>query len=230
MSPAPRLILFDLDDTLCDYASARSIRLRTAFLLGLDAVDAPAVDLDDLIAQSLAIHPHGTEHFTELFTKNGIEDARAAAVAGEWYRANRFHSLELFADAVETLEAVRRLQPERTIGMITNGPTEVQRSKIGLLDLERRVDFLVISEEFGASKPDPTIFAEALRLGNATAREAVFIGDSPEHDIAGAKAAGIRSVWVNRTGRPWTADGLSPDAIAHDLHDVRTLLGIDESW
>jgi putative hydrolase of the HAD superfamily len=217
--------LFDLDDTLCDYASARIVRLRTAFSLALDSTEpAQALDLDDLIAQSLAIHPHGTEHFPDLFRRNGIDAEGAAEIASEWYRANRFHSLALFSDAVETLDAVRRLRPARTIGMITNGPTEVQRAKIELLDVERHVDFLLISEEFGAWKPDPSIFVEALRLGRASADEAVFIGDSPEHDIAGAQAAGIRSIWMNRTGRKWPAEVPRPDYEARDLGEVRALL------
>jgi FMN hydrolase / 5-amino-6-(5-phospho-D-ribitylamino)uracil phosphatase len=225
ISPPPRLIIFDLDDTLCDYASARIVRLRTAFSLALDATQsAQALDLDDLIAQSLAIHPHGTEHFPDLFRRNGIDAEGAAEIASEWYRTNRFHSLALFADAVETLDAVRRLRPARTIGMITNGPTEVQRAKIELLDVERHVDFLLISEEFGAWKPDPSIFVEALRLGNASADETIFIGDSPEHDIAGAQAAAIRSIWMNRTGRNWPAEVSPPDYEARDLSEVRALL------
>ena len=220
--------MFDLDDTLCDYASARVVRLRTAFSLALNSTEsARGIDLDELIAQSLAMHPHGTDHFRELFAQHGIDDEEVAETAGEWYRTNRFHSLSLFADTVETLEAVRRLQPPRTIGMITNGPAEVQRAKIDLLDIERHVDFLLISEEFGAWKPDPSIFEEALRLGNADPSGAIFIGDSPEHDIAGAQAAGIRSVWINPTGRAWTDGVALPDYVARDLGEVRVLLGAD---
>jgi HAD superfamily hydrolase (TIGR01509 family) len=226
ISPPPRLILFDLDDTLCDYASARNVRLRTAFSLALESMgSAHCIDLDDLIAQSLAIHPHGTDHFADLFRAHGIEDERAAEIAVAWYRENRFHSLTLFADAVETLEAARRLKPDRTTGLITNGPTEVQRAKIELLELEPHVDFLLISEEFGAWKPDPSIFVEALRLGGAKPQEAVFIGDSPEHDIAGARAAGIRTIWMNPTGRSWPGDEPPPDYEARDLGEVRALLG-----
>jgi HAD superfamily hydrolase (TIGR01549 family) len=225
ISPPPRLILFDLDDTLCDYASARIVRLRTAFSLALDSTEsAQALDLDDLIAQSLEIHPHGTDHFADLFRRNGIDAEGAAEIASDWYRTNRFHSLTLFADAVETLKAVRDLRPPRTIGLITNGPTEVQRAKIDLFDIEQLVDFVLISEEFGASKPDPSIFVEALRLGNAKPDEAVFIGDSPEHDIAGAQAAAIRSIWMNRTGREWPAELAPPDFEARDLTEVRALL------
>lgn len=228
--PAPRLILFDLDDTLCDYASARLVRLRKAFSVAFQSVNPPpTIDLEDLIAQSLAIHPHVTDHFVELLLRYGIKDPSVAETASTWYREHRFHSLALFADAVETLAAVRRLPTTKAIGMITNGPTEVQRAKIEMFDLMAMVDFILISEEFGAGKPDPAIFVEALRLGGALQHESIFIGDSPEYDIAGAKATGIRSIWVNRTGKPWAVELPPPDYEARDLEEVRALLGAGDT-
>lgn len=208
----PRLILLDLDDTLCDYATARSLRLRMAFTPALALAPAGrAPDLDRLIAESLAMHPHGTDHFAALFARHGIADPAVARNAADWYRTNRFHGLALFPDARETLAALRRERSDRRIGLVTNGPAEIQRAKIALLDLDPLVDFAVVSGEYGVWKPEPAIFAEALRLGEATPAEAVFVGDSPEHDMAGARAAGIRAVWMNRTGRAWPPDLPLPD-------------------
>jgi HAD superfamily hydrolase (TIGR01549 family) len=193
-------LLLDLDDTLCDYTSARDLRLRTAFLLNGDGrpVARPEIDLDEMIAASLSLHPHGAEHFPELFADFGL-DSRAAARAQEWYRANRFHGLRLFDDVWPVLSTLKskpaaKQADGRSIGLITNGPTEVQRQKVDLLGIGDLVDFVVISEEFGVAKPDPAIFAEALRLATATADRALFVGDSPEFDIAGARASGIAPV------------------------------------
>src|SRR5919109_3159761 len=107
ITPPPRLILFDLDDTLCDYARARALRLRLAFSLDLLEVGADGGpkaerDLDHMIADSLAMHPHGCEHFPELFRRPGIADPAIAESASNWYRANRYHGLALFADAATT--------------------------------------------------------------------------------------------------------------------------------
>ena len=234
ITPPPRLILFDLDDTLCDYARARALRLRLAFSLDLDGGEAvPGRDLDRIIADSLAMHPHGADHFPELFRRHGIAEPAVAEAAMSWYRANRFHGLELFADAVETIAALRRVRlpgqgvVERRIGVVTNGPADVQRAKIELLGIMALADFVVVSEEFGAWKPDPRIFAEALRLGEANAAEAVFVGDSVEHDMAGARAAGIRSIWVNRTGRPWPVAEPAPDYEVSTLGALLPLLGAE---
>ena len=239
ISPSPKLVLFDLDDTLCDYAGARSLRLRRAFSLDLDpegsAVPPPGRadrDLERMIEDSLALHPHGADHFPILFRRHGIVAEGAAEAAMRWYRENRFLGLRLFDDAVSTLAAVRLTGPgarARRIGLVTNGPAEVQRAKLELLGVAPLVDFAIVSEEFGAWKPDPTIFQEALRLGDASTDEAIFVGDSAEYDMAGARAAGIHSVWVNRSGRPWSPEAPSPDYEIPYLISLLPLLGADRS-
>jgi putative hydrolase of the HAD superfamily len=66
--------------------------------------------------------------------------------------------------------------------------------------LRALVDVVVISAELGAAKPDPAIFRAALERLGATARDAIHVGDSVEHDVAGARAAGVEPVLVARNG------------------------------
>jgi putative hydrolase of the HAD superfamily len=66
--------------------------------------------------------------------------------------------------------------------------------------LRALVDVVVISAELGAAKPDPAIFRAALDRLGATATEAIHVGDSVEHDVAGARAAGLEAVLVARNG------------------------------
>ncbi len=221
----PDLVLLDLDDTLCDYASARSLRLRLAFDRALGYLPKrPEIDLDQLVAESIAIHPHGIDHFHELLARYDAATPEGVASAQQWYRTNRFHGLKLFEDAVETLLALRSASPARRIGMITNGPTETQHAKIDLLGIRAHFDFIIVSEEFGVPKPEAAIFEEALRLGRAEPDRSVFIGDSPEHDIAGAHNAGIRSVWMNRSGRRWAGPIREPAFSVDSLTAVAPLL------
>ena len=218
------LVLFDVDDTLCDYAGARASRLRRAFAGALAAgrpAGGPAVDLDALVAESIAIHPHGTDHFGDLLSRYGVQNPDAIAGARQWYQTNRFLGLALFHDAVEVLRLARACG--RGVGLITNGPAEVQRAKLELLGLLDHVDFALISGELGIAKPDPAIFREGLRQAGVDAGDAIFVGDSPEFDIAGARAAGIRSVWVNRTGAAWNHPGDPPDHEVTDLTSLRAL-------
>jgi FMN hydrolase / 5-amino-6-(5-phospho-D-ribitylamino)uracil phosphatase len=234
LEPRPKAVLFDLDDTLCDYAAARESRLRRAFTLSHDGsvLSREAIDLDRMIAESIQMHPHGADHFPELFARFGIADAREARAAANWYRENRFHGLRLFPGVDEVFSMVReslsRDDPKaaRPIGIVTNGPTEVQRAKLELLGINRLVDFVLVSEEFGVAKPDPAIFREALRLAGVGPDEALFVGDSVEFDMAGARAAGIPTVWVNRHQRPWTEPGPPPTRQIRTLADLPQLLGI----
>ena len=112
------------------------------------------------------------------------------------------------------------------IGIVTNGPTEVQHAKLELLGIDRLVDFVLVSEEFGVAKPEPAIFCEALRLAGVQPEEAIFVGDSVEFDMAGAQAAGIPTIWLNRQKLPWTALGPPPTREIWFLSDLPQLLGI----
>jgi HAD superfamily hydrolase (TIGR01549 family) len=235
LDPRPKAVLFDLDDTLCDYAAAREARLRRAFTLSSErgSQSREAIDLDRMIAESIQIHPHGADHFEELFARFGLTDAGEARAAADWYRKNRFHSLRLFR-GVETVfskarDAVSHNEPvaARPIGIVTNGPTEVQHAKLELLGIDHLVDFVLVSEEFGVAKPDPEIFREALRLAGVRPEEAIFVGDSVEFDMVGAQAAGIPAVWVNRQQRPWTDPGPPPIRQIHSLADLPQLLGTE---
>jgi putative hydrolase of the HAD superfamily len=62
------------------------------------------------------------------------------------------------------------------------------------------LDGIVISAEVGAAKPDPAIFASALTVARARPDEAVHVGDTVEADVAGARAAGLRALYLDRSG------------------------------
>jgi len=67
-------------------------------------------------------------------------------------------------------------------------------------ELRALVDTVVISAELGVGKPDPAIFRAALDRLGATAADAIHVGDSVEHDVEGARAAGLRAILVARNG------------------------------
>ena len=126
----------------------------------------------------------------------------------------------LFPETLGALEAVGR---GRRLGILTNGPPRVQRGKLAATGLEKYFDAIVISGEVGVGKPDARVFEIALARLGAAARATVMVGDSLRRDIAGARNAGLRSVWVNRYGKDRT-DGPAPDAEAADLTDLLMLL------
>ena len=73
----------------------------------------------------------------------------------------------------------------------------------GVLDdtgLAPLLDGAVISAEVGAAKPDPAIFARALAVAGVPAAAALHVGDTAAADLAGARAAGIRALHLDRSG------------------------------
>jgi putative hydrolase of the HAD superfamily len=100
------------------------------------------------------------------------------------------------------------------MGIITNGMTEVQKEKIRRVGIAPYFDTVLISQEVGIAKPDPRIFHMALERVRCEAHEAVMVGDSPDRDIAGARAVGLHALWV-RTGRPRGALEGDDNATAH---------------
>jgi putative hydrolase of the HAD superfamily len=118
------------------------------------------------------------------------------------------------------LEALAALKPRVRIGIVSNNLLDEQQNKIRLCRFEPYIEALVVSETVGVAKPDPAIFAHALAALSCEPDEAVMVGDSWAADIEGARAAGIRAVWFNRSGRPAPA-GAPP------VPQVSTLRPID---
>ncbi|MFC9294043.1 HAD family hydrolase [Streptomyces sp. NPDC057011] len=207
-------VIFDLDDTLCDYGAARLRAKRKIDLLlrehGVPAGPAYWARFDELdpvlfarfTSGELAREEYRRLRFEIPATDAGADPARAcaaAARANSVYVASANTDIELFDDALPALGSLRAAGAE--LSLFTNGPSDGQRTKIDALGLAPYVDHVFISEELGAAKPSPAAFGAVLSALGRTARQSVMVGDSPGTDIAGARAAGIRAVLLDRTGR-----------------------------
>ncbi len=219
-SSVPSLVLFDLDDTLCDHYTSLRLRLRLAFEAALDS--SYDVDVAALVEEAAAHSVGGTNHFADLLARHGVLDAERCKIAIDHYASDRFRGLELFE---ESLDVVRHIRQFARVGMITNGPSRIQRDKIDRLAIADLFEVILVSEEEGVWKPDPLIFTRALDRFGVRPHAATFVGDSPEHDIAGAQAAGISSVWINRRGRGWPG-GARADREISSLTELPSLLGL----
>lgn len=127
-----------------------------------------------------------------------------------------------------TVEALLELRDAGyALGCITNTLTDeatirLMLRKHGIEDLMRSV---VVSSEEGYRKPHASLFAKALREVGVPAPEAVMVGDSPFHDIGGAKAAGMRAVLTHQyVVRPHEAFEPKPDAVIKHLRELRGVL------
>lgn len=219
LHPTPKLVLFDLDRTIADYDGARLVRTRYAF----EPHFSDRERLELAVAEALEHVGEGADHFEQVLAAHGISEPALVQEAQRRFQEDLYRGLRLFE---ETLDVVSAVATHASVGLITNGPTAIQRPKIELLEIEPLFPVIVVSEEAGVWKPDPRIFHIALDQLNVAAADAIYVGDSAEHDVPGAHAAGLRAVWINRLGIDWPGDR-RPDAEIRNLYDLLPLLGID---
>lgn len=101
----------------------------------------------------------------------------------------------IYPDVVQSLSNWQHIGIE--LGVLSNFDSRLYSVLQGL-GLSHYFSSVTISTQVGAAKPDPKIFAVALEKHNCSPEEAWHIGDSIEEDYQGAKAAGLRGVWINR--------------------------------
>jgi 2-haloacid dehalogenase len=220
-------VLLDLDHTLIDSATAE----RTAFQIV--AAEAGLSDAPELMETYLSIN-HGLwkavergettpdevrrTRFDHFLAEIGIEgDGHAMS---ERYAHALAEETDLFPEAREVLE---RLAASATLAMVTNGLSDVQRTRIARLDLEQYFDQVVISGEIGHTKPGAEIFRIVFdRLGGPAKEQAVMIGDSLTSDVAGGNGFGIDTCWFNPTGAEY--DGIVPTHVVSRLDQLPHLV------
>jgi putative hydrolase of the HAD superfamily len=126
-----------------------------------------------------------------------------------------------YPDAAPALAALRAAGLR--LAVVSNWDCSLGRV-LGELGLAGAVDTIVVSAEAGAPKPDAAIFLAALAQLRRGPGEAVFVGDSLETDVFGARAAGLRALLLERNGAT-TAPGTDDDVErVFSLHEVVELV------
>ena len=150
-----------------------------------------------------------------------IEDDALAGELAAAYPALRRAMRPIDPDAEATLDDLARTYQ---LGLLTNGAADLQREKLAATTLASRFAAIVVSSDVGVGKPDPAIFHAALDALGVLADDAVMVGDSLERDIAGARRAGLRSVWLDRGGDVAGSRSAVPDARIQTLGQLRRAL------
>jgi putative hydrolase of the HAD superfamily len=140
-----------------------------------------------------------------------------ASLTAALLAALRFRS---FDEVPEVLRAARRAGTRLVV--VSNWDVSLHDvlDETGLAPL---VDGVVTSAELGSAKPDGAIFARGLELAGVAADAALHVGDSVEHDVAGALAAGIEPLLVARGDARAAA---APPAGVRTIPTLRPLLPI----
>ncbi|HJM74364.1 MAG TPA: HAD family hydrolase [Dehalococcoidia bacterium] len=231
-----KAVIFDLDGTLVDSSAVWRIAMTRTLALACErypqlAALGDANELNERILRPAAVRRSaevGGEWddefihyaFRHLLTEHATRDDDFAAELQAAYVATRSEGVyETYDDARRTLDAVAK---RFRVALITNGPSENQRARIGPLGLDHYFEAIVVSGELNIRKPDPAIFEHMLRELDLSPAAAIYVGDNLEADIGGAHAAGMAAVWINRLGA--TAGDFKPGAEIATLDDLLPLL------
>lgn len=207
-----RLALFDLDGTLVD----RQTAVRETLTALCRAHDFNIATEQWLRAE--LVDRANPDNFVRLRDVFGL-----AVSAGQLWQ----EYVDLMAAAVtcrpEVLEGLARLRAAAwTIGIVTNGASDVQRAKLAATGLACLVDGVAVSGDLEIRKPDQRLYElAASRCGRSLTDGGWMTGDNPAGDIGGGHSAGLRTIWLR--GRPWP-DGLK--AAHHTVDDVTDAINI----
>ncbi|UGT44414.1 HAD family hydrolase [Nocardia yamanashiensis] len=203
-----RGILFDIDDTLIDYsATARIGILRHLAAEGLlerfDSPDAAVALWRELEEEEYPRYLAGELTFTG---QQLVRTERFLAYLGvavpdpvEWfarYAACRDTAWSAFPDVAP---ALLELAETSALGIVSNSSLDYQLGKLRAVGIDAHFGAAVLcSSEFGAAKPDPSIFHAGCELLGLPPEHVAYVGDRFDVDGIGARDAGLQAFWLNR--------------------------------
>jgi 2-haloalkanoic acid dehalogenase type II len=218
-------IIFDLDNTLWDIGPV-ILRAEQALLEFLRCRYPRVTDLHDvesmrsLRLQMAREHPAMGHDFTWLRLESlrrhaeecGYDTSMAQEAFDVFFRAR--NEVVLYADVRPALD---RLARTHRLFAISNGNADLQA-----IGLDHYFEAKLSAREAGMLKPDPRIFDMLLQRSGLRADAVAHVGDDPEADVEGARAAGVRAVWLNRQGVQWPHTSAPPDI------EISTLASLPE--
>lgn len=103
----------------------------------------------------------------------------------------------VYEDTAAALERWKKKGIE--LGIISNFDSRIY-TVLESLGFQDAFDTITISTEVGAAKPDSRVFETALHKHDCLAAQAWHVGDSYTEDVRGAEAAGMKGIWLKRSG------------------------------
>ena len=207
----PRLVVFDLDDTLLDHRAA-----ERAALADVHAIHAAHIGHHDLghvqdtyracnvpLWRDFGRGEITSDDLKRLRSERLVEALECDLDPETFSRdyLDRYAAHWRWADGARA--AYHAIADAVPVGILTNGFADQQRGKLAALpEVAERAAFVVISEEVGVMKPDARVFehvrqraADAL-AADVDAGELLYVGDSYHSDVLGGTGAGWPVAWI----------------------------------
>jgi putative hydrolase of the HAD superfamily len=208
-----RAVSLDLDDTLwpvlpalieAEHCVDRWLKQHHPDVASAWPIEAMR-ELRDKVARE---NTHLSHDFSEqrritiraAFAACGIDDAPVDALWQIYFAAR--NNVELYPDSLAALERIAHRVP---IVSISNGNADLE-----IIGLHHLFHTRLNAAGVGVPKPDAKIFLAAAEALGVEPGDILHVGDDPLLDVVGARDAGLKTVWLNRTGATWS-HGPAPD-------------------
>jgi putative hydrolase of the HAD superfamily len=214
-------VLFDLDGTLCHRTQDSEVMYERVF----DRTgETPFGKPDDLWAALSGPPDHDDPvgyygaGFARMAAQQDRTDVDPLALARALLSLIDDTEVALAPGAREALDAAEEVGP---VGVVTNGPADRQRTKLGAIGITDRLATVVFGAELPRAKPHTLPFDRALDALGVEPDRTLYVGNTVEYDVAGGQNAGLAVAWLH-DGED--AGAYSPEYVLDSLADLPSVL------
>ena len=173
------------------------IELKTAFCAAMQKREAQA-------GQSYECFPDipFEQVMAELFAAKGVtENADALGInAAQLFRIASIAYINLYPGALDALAFLR--EKGYRLWLLSNAQHVFTAYELRHLGLGEQLDGIYLSSDYGCRKPDLRFYNALVREQNLNPEQCLMIGNDRETDIAGAKAAGMDTLYMHTNLTP----------------------------
>ena len=214
MSDSVKSVIFDIDNTLYDFAYYNGLaldRLREYayenFAWTAETFNEKHLAVQHEIYSQLGYNGSCRDRmlrYKKMLERSALPLFPHAVKMFELYWSTMLENLQPYDEVFDVLATLN--EHKIKIGIGSDMTTYIQFKKLEKMNILRFIDFIVTSEEAGEEKPSPKLFKICLDKAGCSKSECLFIGDDLRKDYEGAKNFGMRALLVNRKNSQLSED------------------------
>ncbi len=220
-----KAIIFDLDNTLTDFMQVK----RDCVNAALEAMTKAGLPLTQKKARTLLwkeYYAQGLED-QQIFQKYlekilGRVDYKILASGVLAYKRAKEGQIKTYPDVLPTLTELKKRG--LLLAIVTDAPGVQAWTRLYLLGLENAFNYVQTIEDAGVRKPNPKAFTKALHALKLSPSQVLFVGDSLERDITGAKAVGLKTAWAKYGSPLEEPHATKPDYVLNSFRQLQEIV------